>query len=285
MKFESYSFDDTEFDLLLDDLSSDIQDYTSYDETSSQSTIVATTMQKKKSGAQSSSSKYQSKKRKIDVVVDNGEVVSFEADFPRPRIVKTDIRRSYANMYTNAMNSGDFRLLFGFFDTFCNSTFSHSITRTIPMMNESKVFSFFRRGIAETVMHWYYTFLTVPDSALFITNTDILTNDDGSSRIVSRYRFKATRIYDCSALWKQIMDGSTTGDEFFQLKPVENDSNIMDVIQKTVHDRVSSLKLMIEPMPAESEGVFTLFLDEDKRITKMEMNSISLASFTRLCNQ
>ena len=60
------------------------------------------------------------------VTVRNGDsTYDFEVHFPRARVVSTDIRRSFGNMFVNVMNSSNFPLMFGFLSTF----FSPSITR------------------------------------------------------------------------------------------------------------------------------------------------------------
>lgn len=253
-----------DFELLLDDLTS--LDYTSSEESCKTSEVIESAL------VPSQKTKHTRKKRKIDVICNNGDLVSFEAHFPRTRIVQTDIRRSYANMYVNTMNSGDFSMLFGFLDTFCSPSFNHSITRQFTMNSQLQTCSFFRNGIAACSQFWCYNFVTIPDSTIFLTDASIVTSDDGeSSKIVAHYVFKATKILDCSPLWNDVFS-----DEKDDCKAIHNQyvgSSAMQDILKEVEEKVKELPLRAVPLPVVSRGQFIIYLDEHKRMTRMEMNS------------
>lgn len=267
MNFSGYDSCE-DFDLLLNDLSSEI-DYTSTEERSSSSSDLR--FETARFAAQNSKRNHQNKKRKIDVVTDNGNVVTFEAGFPRPRVVKTDIRRSFSNMYANAMNSGDFGLMFGFFDTFCNPSFSYVMTKNNLIGNTQKSFSFLRNGIAACAQFWLFHILTVPDAALSLIDTNVITTDnDETSRVVSTFKFKATKIFDCSLVYQ----GQAIEAPQVQSSPAYTSDamgSVMSTIKSTVNSVVKTLTLRPEPVSIESTGVLTLFLDSEKRLTKIDM--------------
>lgn len=271
MSYNGYDSLD-EFDVLLSDLSSDL-DYTSSEDRSLESGFIQTNALKHSNAdSRVTKTKHQNKKRKIDVLTDRGDVVTFEAGFPRPRIVKTDIRRSYSSMYAHVMNSGDFGLMFGFFDTFCCPAFSYSMTKEniIGAMHTTK-FSFLRCGIAACSQFWLFHMLTVPDAAFRLIDTNVFTADgDDSGKIVSTFSFKATKIFDCSPIFKcQSIEGSEVqSSSHFEKESAET---VKANIKSAVDSIVGTLALRSEPLPLESTGELTLHLNSDKRLVKIEM--------------
>lgn len=254
-----------EFTLLLDDL-------TSIDNSSKGETLNLVYPVVK----EGSHKKHVSRKRKIDVVDDYGKLVCFEASYPRPRVVRSDIRRSYANMYVNAMNSGDFTVLFGLFDTFCCPTFSHSITRQFTLNSELKSCSFFRRGVVACAQFWCYIFVTIPDSTLFLQDVNVFTNDvENTSRVIASYVFKATKIYEFNQFWKDIVDEEIKVQEKYSDARSTGTELIRDIV-KSVEDKVSCLPLRTQPLAITSRGQFIIHLDEHKRMVRMEMCSKSV---------
>lgn len=262
-----------DFDLLFDDLSS-VVDYTSCEDKSSVSSIEPEKNRNVKVNLRKT--KYQNKKRKIDVVTDAGDVVKFEAGFPRPRIVRTDIRRSYSTMYTSVFNSGDFGLIFGFFDTFCSPSFAYTMTKENLIGKETTQFSFIRQGIASCAQFWLFHTLTSPDAAMTLLDTNVITTDsDDSSKIVSRFSFKATKIFDCSPIFKDEMI-EACGTKCSPAYSEQDKQCIKNSIESTVSSLVKTLSLRPQPLPLESTGELILHLDNEKRLTKIELLARSI---------
>lgn len=256
--------DSLEFEQLLDDLTS--IDNTSGDESSLALSDSSYSLLK----VSSTKIKHVNKKRKIDVLTDNGALVTFEAGFPRPRVIRTDIRRSYANMYINTMNSGDFTQLFGFMDTFCNPHFNHSVKRQFTLNSQLQTCSFQRSGVAACAQFWCYNFVTIPDATLYLTDTTIISCDeDNTSKIVAHYVFKATKIFDCSPIWREVISDEIQQPRYSE----ESKISVMKDIVRDVECKVKDLTLRSNPLEVTSLGEFTIFLDEHKRMLRMEMSS------------
>jgi hypothetical protein len=110
--------------------------------------------------------------------------------------VRHDIRRSYAEMFTNVINSMDFRLLYGFMDTY----FSHSVfqdnSRYSLTTKENLKSSL--DGIVSVAKYWYNS--TTPDAVCSLSDTKIYTSSDPrNNRVVSTYSYSGTNMYDRTA--------------------------------------------------------------------------------------
>lgn len=242
------------------------------------------------------------KKRKIDVMGSDGSVVEFEYQLPLPRILKSDIRRSYATMYINVMNSGDFPLVFGFFDTFCTPTFTNVISRSFKINGEIKTFTVQRNGLLECIIYWYYNMYSVPDATMYLTDAVIVSDDCCSnSKVVANYTFHATKIYDTPV---ELLCNFKASEELRDVVRVEasesykklkgcgggvdsmqeavDRSEWMKRITDSVNTTFKNFKLKADPHPIYALGSFTMQLDDQNRITSMEIKSRGDPS---LCNK
>lgn len=219
------------------------------------------------------------KKLKVEVAVNDGNTIEFEASFPRPRIIRSDIRRSYSSMFVNILNSGDFRMVFGFYDTFCVPTFSNSVTRIFTVGSELKSFTSKSVGLVNSTKYWQYGANKFPDASMMLKNTTILSKEDESaSRVSFTFEFRATKIYD---------DPGENAD--FQLSPelshllseetpegFNNAQTMLQDVTQAVQQYPQRLVLKASPIPIHAEGVMNMYLDAFSRITRVEMVSTAI---------
>lgn len=303
IEMEKGFYDNEDFELLLGDILNDSKadnnscggyDDKSVSSISSQSAKISEpSVVNKPAGRKYTQER---KKRRIDVVDPNGSVMEFSCTMPFPRILKTDFRRSYANMYTNVMNSGDFSLVFGFFDTFCIPSVSNTICRSFKINNEVKTFSVQRIGLLDCIIYWYYNLYAVPDATMFLTDSVIITDSSSDeSRVSANYTFRATKIYDtpveliCNPFNdnEKLRDAiATKTSESRKRLEVNKNQRRAAALQESIErkewmrfiiDSVSStfksFKLKADPHPIHALGSFTLHLDSQFRITQLDIKS------------
>lgn len=188
------------------------------------------------------------------VFSDNGSLFEFEATYHGPRVIKSDIRLSFANMFTNVMNSCDFPLLYGFFDVFCARPFEHNFIYPGPRCPKH----FKRYGIADTAKFMGYSAFMLPDLVCHFDNAFIYSSDDGKgSRIQCNYVMEGTKIYS-----------EDKRDE--DIQAVGSAQNIYQSIAKNVQ----SFALLERPYRFKADGRWTFYLDEFKRIVRFEMEAL-----------
>lgn len=174
---------------------------------------------------------------------------------PKIRILKSDIRRSYSTMLTNVLNSNDFSLLFGFFDTFFTS---NTVQSTSCYTNKGTlVISEIKEGISEIFKFWCNNLSMIPDAVMNLTSAIVEPNEN---KIRSSFIMKATGIYD------HPFPGTPITNNNFE----ENKSGIVQQSVDDVTNSISKLSLRSNPLHLITTGFFILTLDNEKRITKMD---------------
>ena len=220
------------------------------------------------------------KRQKIEVRSANGSTMEFEAFFPNPSsVVKYDIRRSYANIMFNVLNSGNFRMFFGFFDEFCVPSFTHRISRTITEKSSPRTIVSTNNGLVNSSKKWQFAMNRTPDAAFRMKNATILTKKDGSeSRLVCSFVFEATKLYDDAAdpvpdeaLYRSSEDSPDTDYNF----KGDRTAMLESVSQSVEEYNKTRLVLREKPKHIHAEGVITLWIDRNCMLTKMEMDTQS----------
>ena len=234
------------------------------------------------------------KKQKIDVVESDGTLVPFEFSLRLPRILKTDIRRSYANMFVNVMNSGNFHLVFGFFDTFFIPSFTSKISRSFGKGN-SIMHSVVTTGLFETVLYWYYNLQSVPDSALSLNESSIMSDRSDYSQVEAHITFTATKIYDIpvETICYPLRDDNTdrnmidmqyeenraqlkmNGKRSLVSEDIADRAEWLRLVSTIVNKSFNSFKLLEIPQSIRSTGKFSMYLDGQFRIMRMELETRS----------
>lgn len=183
----------SDFDILLSDLCDDTWDSTSKEstiDTGSQHSRSPVTVQARKAV------RLDSRGNRTVKIRNGDEAYDFEVHFPRPRIVSTDIRRSFGNIFVNVMNSGDFPLMFGFLSTFfCPNIMRISrktyVSEIVPYKSSSQ------EGVLDIAQHWYNSTRFAPDTVVSLHNTRLYNYSDGEeSKLVTGIKLECTRVFD-----------------------------------------------------------------------------------------
>jgi len=126
---------------------------------------------------------------------ENNETIEFEASFPFPKIMRSDIRRSYSLMLVNVINSGELPLIYGFLDTFLVPKAKKLSIKAINNCVDNQHGSL-QKGIIEIATYWYYKVRLSPDTVYGLEDVKIVSKPETTgSVIVSRISMKATKIY------------------------------------------------------------------------------------------
>jgi hypothetical protein len=219
----------------------------------------------------------------------------------KPRAVRHDIRRSYTDMFTKVINSMDFRLIYGFLDTYFTRDFTQENRKynisTKEQLNTSM------DGIIENAIFWYNSTQTTPDAAISMTDTKIhMTKEPHSCQIISNFMFSATQIHDMNTdayslttteriIRQELTQNGSTDSETDidkddslrnKRKPSSDSSNphfnhsstssTLDRIVSSLEDvakETESRKLLDKPVKTNSVGRMTMHTDEMNFITKV----------------
>lgn len=198
---------------------------------------------------------------------------------PRPRILRSDIRRSYSTMFLNVMNVGDFPTLFGFFDTFFVPDVQLQMTKKHEMVNTpDHTLTYKTTGPAAASRFWYSNVCSMPDRAITGVSAKIITPTNGvGSRIVATYEFVGTQIL-ADLPHDFIQSSMPTGEQLESLilskkRNIHEDEDskrfVMKDIMSSVENMICRLPLRQTPVAIVAKGKLTFYLDDDKRITRM----------------
>jgi len=300
--------DITDFDLLLDDLCTD--DNTSFEDISSNEDNPATVEVVKCLPLLKVEQQGNTKTMLFD---DDGTIIQFQASYPKPRVVYADIRRSYANMFVNCMNSGDFPLMYGFLETFLAPDCRKIATKTFKntTLVDSRISE--QQGVIDISKHWYCRMSIVPDTMVKIKDLRIVSNSKSDeTKILARFEMTGTKVlnefkhqgyccihnndtYNCPTIrcaMQHFATNSSTSKYYSLCKPSINTSSAvtgnkrsrnfmnrekkecMREIMTTVEELVSNLSLREVPIPVQAEGDFIMIIDDQKRISRIELSMV-----------
>lgn len=290
-------YDTTDFDSLIDDLSSDSLTVTTEEESVSESDHSSTTISVSRNKDSKSNVTRKPRKNRY-----NPEPVPECQVVLKPRILKTDIRRSYASMIANVINSGDFPLMYGLLETFFTPNFEHRVVKHKP--EDDTITAFVRQGIADVATSFYAIMHMDPDPLVTIKDTKIhLISNTTASKIVTEWSYSATSIYqrgddpaeeECpkqrehelieeaqqSMVFPNSSSSSSSGNKRKEAgsdPEAELRANTIHSISSSIEAVKKTLPLREKPLPFSFGGMLTLYTDENKVITKMEMEMLQPA--------
>ena len=126
-----------------------------------------------------------------------------------PRIVKRDVRRSYAAMFTNVYNACDFDFMTSFLDTFCRRQCSY-VMRKIPLTQlgtpeDRHVALHLQHGkIGIPLVHltdletigqlWFHSMNESPDMLFSLGDTQFKLRTDGTGSVTFRYTVQGNKV-------------------------------------------------------------------------------------------
>lgn len=287
-------YDDVDFDELLDELLE--EDYTTGDDFSSEDspterfddspTIVKTKVRKVP------------KKKRLQ---------QYAKEIHIPKVLKTDIRNSYAAMFSNVLNSGDLPLVFGFMDTFFVPEIEQLYTKQLTdENNQLQHLSGQQFGRFELIKYWFTTLQMGPDLVFHLRNPRVHSfSKSHCVQIVCDYQWSGTKLYQeainvasChNFLSVKIEPGEEElvkavsrtkisekygrlGEEGKRKRDIEEQREkdekreVMLQIMQLVTDHFNTMVLRPQPLQINAKGTFTMYTDEFRRITRVEMNTV-----------
>jgi len=218
-----------------------------------------------------------------------------------PRIYTLDIRKCYAKMFVNVLNSGDFPLLYGFLDTYYVGT-AHHVTTKYVKGHAEKCFTMNFCGIEEVAKYWYCMVSLSPDTILKLTESTI---QHTTGKVICKIRKEGTHIYaDPEGFTsyyapyvfveeKYTKENLYIGDyntrdikvgrckelepEFYHNQEeqtiLEKTATIRSIL-KSVENVVGKLPLRSLPQTVGADCSLIIHTDENKRITKLELDIV-----------
>jgi hypothetical protein len=113
----------------------------------------------------------------------------------KPKVLKSDIRLSFASAFVNTYNSGNFDTIWSFMENYFQPSFtfeqswgtSELVTKRFPPTRRVE-------GLEKGIIHWYTRCLMMPDLVVTAQETTVSVRSDGLTLIEMRYNMKATLI-------------------------------------------------------------------------------------------
>ncbi len=133
----------------------------------------------------------------MDVSEDGPDSTESTAGITLPRLLKRDIRRTYANMLINVSNSLDISLAESFYTTFTNNQFVYK-TFVTEITTPDKIEQTEFIGIPSYLQYLFNRFQLTPDAIHKMSNVMITANQENAeeSIITFQHDIKVTKIFD-----------------------------------------------------------------------------------------
>lgn len=205
----------------------------------------------------------------------DGQLVSFEASFPLPRVVYSDIRGCYASMFTNAMNSHDFPLLYGFLDTFCVPNACYASTKATSYRDAR---TSTEQGLFAMGRKFYARMQCAPDTVSRLGETSIISYSGTKAvKIVAKFNADYTEILDRPRARRHNESSCPLVASEHQFvcpyasgKRKQPEKGMMlDIMQRV---DLRGLPVKAKPVALKAVGEVVIYVDEQKRITRIEKN-------------
>lgn len=210
-----------------------------------------------------------------------------------PRMLVHDIRKLYCPMLMNIFNSADFTQMFAFIDTYFVRNVQYR-TSKYNRTDSAKEYSLNINGMFELVKYWYSIFRMSPDMVMKFYDA---TFDRSTGILVCKVKKDCTHIYDfrknSSYYAPYLFIDKKYGSEVLYANDkakcdyivgrrdrVECSATnavspekfeVMQSIVDSVDGVVAQLPLRKEPLEVEADGTFTIYTDQNKRITRIEV--------------
>jgi hypothetical protein len=214
--------------------------------------------------------------------------------FPKPRIMKNDIRKYYANMMTNVMNSFNLEMLASFFFQYCSRDFEY-VNVQFPRlfsssMNSNNLQHMQVKGFDTTFSYWFESVATIPDMITQLNNVEfrvvdtiylpeqkLLTNEEACfntneqeyERVHSHSIVTAYVIMSGQQILQSIEDPS----EFVALitKGKEKAYTMQEVTEKYETWSAHQVRSLLQPpLAMKLGGTIQLHINDQHQITKID---------------
>jgi hypothetical protein len=195
-----------------------------------------------------------------------------------PKAFKCDVRRSYAHMFANVVNSMDVYLWFGFFDTYFNPNFQQQSINFNPVTNEPYFESM--SGVATLVKFWYSLSQIAPDVVFRLSSTDMHSSPyTDRCKLVAKFTITATKIYDVSKQRYTQDELQRNEDQLLSVGAVGRKRKkncsmgdklcVVDRIASSVAGLTRTMPLSVNPLMTRFGGTLTMHVDESSRVGRL----------------
>ena len=208
-----------------------------------------------------------------------------------PRVFLLDIRKCYAKMLINVMNSQDFPLLYGFIDTYFAPDAKHISVKYAGKGELRKKYCLQISGSEEIAKFWYSFMSLSPDSITTLVNSTIqhttgnvvsLMHKDGTQIFELRDRFGSCDYVEYILINQHGHERANFGAgdnakiDGSKKRKCEEPIDLSDKIRRmrgimsAVESAVGRLVLRQTPVSVPSDGTIIISTDCNKRITQIE---------------
>jgi hypothetical protein len=197
-----------------------------------------------------------------------------------PRLLKSDLRRQYARMFANVMNSHDSLMMQSFLAKYakkevimdkimapgaCRNDGSDQLVMTTQVRNPCKIHL---TGVDEITGYWHALHSLTPDQVLYLEETQVRTRPGSMAcKITCKFKVEGTILVDKSK-----------GDVMPQVM-----AHIMNTIHRRQQSTSSALdifnhlatiygpEVLQKTSSLCGQGDFIVYIDDDRRIEKLEL--------------
>jgi len=185
-----------------------------------------------------------------------------------PRLLMSDIRRSYANMFINTLNASDFPLFFEFLSKY--SAKDITFYQEPPGCTTHSYFEF--NGLRLIGQYFYNRMQAIPDSVHSLPSyCKVVSFPDTTSKIVACMEFVGTRIFDVGFDFILPHKDSVQPSENDMLIVNRTTSKCIGTIDGSICDRLQCVPMLGAPVQLKCTLVMTMHLNTEKEIQKLEL--------------
>lgn len=204
------------------------------------------------------------------------------AHLPAIRILKSDIRRRYAEMVMKVMNNYDVSLMDQFLKDFCAPEFR--FTEIIPKLASDKQPPNYIDGLENIIKSWAYCFEIMPDCVFHLSEAKFVrTLGSEGSRVVCKARLTGTKLYHAKNPLIQNLGNNeysvmqqicAVGNNLQHIHLLPSDESMEEISLDNYHNTIRRMNEVIQlryvekPVRVYVEGVFVFYLDQFNRFTE-----------------
>jgi hypothetical protein len=250
-------FNSIDFDILLDDLANDPEFFGNYENL--ENMFENEYLHSDSSDSESHNANENSDDTDQSIFCKNGRKRKLR--LPALRIVKTDVRLSYAQMFGSVWNGMEFHMIYGFMDSYCSQEFSMSDQRTIAGTEETNIVSI---ASYETFAKFLFILLKLmPDTVLQIVDTKyFMSIDNTRNKIECTFEINATQIFENSDKFF----GIYTSKAFPMKSSNKSIEHSIKSFERATNNLTKDSVLLREPISLLTQGTITFHLNEINQV-------------------
>lgn len=185
-----------------------------------------------------------------------------------PRMLVSDIRRSFAFMFVNCLNNSDISMFFEFLVTY--SCPNVSFLQEAPGCSSLRYFNL--NGVTEICQLFYNKMCALPDSVHRIPDyCRVITRPDGTTEIVAIMNLSATRLFDVGFEYIIPQPTDSPSSEHYVQIVNKTTNKCVGTLDGSINQRLQRLPILAEPIDMLCSVEFTMCLNEHKQIERMSL--------------